>query len=88
MPEPETGSRLLIGSNFGRPDHPGWTANLRRHPDAEICWRGQDIAVRARELRGDEREKAWAAALRFWPHCAVYQARLERRIRIFRLERR
>ncbi|WP_206324388.1 nitroreductase/quinone reductase family protein [Streptomyces sp. HNM0574] len=88
MPERERDSWLLIGSNFGRPGHPAWTANLRHHPDAEISWRGRDIPVRARQLTGKEREEAWAAALKFWPPYAAYQARVEREIRLFRLERR
>ena len=87
MPE-EGGSWLLIGSNFGRPGHPAWTGNLLKHPDAEVSWRGADIAVRARLLTGEERERAWCAALAFWPPYAAYQARVEREIRLFRLERR
>ncbi|MEU1663424.1 nitroreductase family deazaflavin-dependent oxidoreductase [Streptomyces sparsogenes] len=86
MPEGD-GTWLLIGSNFGRPGHPAWTANLLAHPDAEISWKGRDIAVRARLLEGEEREEAWAAALRFWPPYAAYQSRVERRIRLFRVTR-
>lgn len=87
MPEgDDPGSWILIGSNFGRPGHPDWTANLLAHPDAEISWRRRDIAVRARLLRGAEREAAWAAVVKFWPPYARYQARVEREIRLFRLE--
>jgi hypothetical protein len=28
---------LLIGTNFGQPKHPGWTANLLAHPD-DATW--------------------------------------------------
>lgn len=87
MPE-EAGSWILIGSNFGRPGHPAWTANLLANPDADVSWQGKDIPVRARLLRGEEREKAWAAVLTFWPPYATYQSRVEREIRLFRLERR
>ncbi|MCX3059225.1 nitroreductase family deazaflavin-dependent oxidoreductase [Streptomyces beihaiensis] len=87
MPEGE-GRWLLVGSNFGRTGHPAWTANLLAHPDAEISWHGCDIPVTARLLTGEEREAAWRAALRFWPPYATYQARVEREIRLFRLERR
>ncbi|MEU9112025.1 nitroreductase family deazaflavin-dependent oxidoreductase [Streptomyces sp. NPDC048483] len=87
MPE-DGGSWLLIGSNFGRPGHPAWTGNLLKHPEAEVSWRGQDIPVRARLLTGVERERAWQAVLAFWPPYAAYQARVEREIRLFRLERR
>lgn len=88
MPEESSGTWLLIGSNFGRPGHPAWTANLRAHPEVSISWKGSEIPVRARMLSGEERAEAWASALRFWPPYATYQARVEREIRLFRLERR
>ncbi|WP_372344567.1 nitroreductase family deazaflavin-dependent oxidoreductase [Streptomyces sp. KL116D] len=88
MPEGERGTWLLVGSNFGRPGHPAWTANLLAHPDAEISWRGEDVPVTARLLNSGEREEAWAAALKFWPPYAAYQERIDREIRLFRLERR
>ncbi|GAA2449357.1 nitroreductase family deazaflavin-dependent oxidoreductase [Streptomyces mauvecolor] len=88
MPEEGSGTWILIGSNFGRDGHPAWTGNLLAHPDAEISWKGRDIAVRARLLRGEERAVAWRAALDFWPPYATYQSRIEREIRLFRLERR
>ncbi|MEW2396786.1 nitroreductase family deazaflavin-dependent oxidoreductase [Streptomyces sp. NPDC046862] len=92
MPEAASDGRptswLLVGSNFGRTDHPAWTANLLAHPDAEISWRGEDVAVTARLLEGEERTAAWKALLAFWPPYATYQGRVEREIRVFRIERR
>lgn len=92
MPESVVGGRpvswLLIGSNFGRTDHPAWTANLLAHPEAEISWKGEDIPVRARLLEGAERAAAWQELLAFWPPYATYQGRVEREIRVFRVERR
>ncbi|MFE3182603.1 nitroreductase family deazaflavin-dependent oxidoreductase [Streptomyces violascens] len=88
MPEDGSDTWILIGSNFGREGHPAWTGNLLAHPDAEISWKGRDIAVRARLLQGEERAEAWRAALNFWPPYATYQSRIEREIRLFRLERR
>ncbi|MGW1745695.1 nitroreductase family deazaflavin-dependent oxidoreductase [Streptomyces sp. NPDC002092] len=85
---PEEGGWLLIGSNFGRTDHPAWTHNLLAHPEAEISWKGQDIPVTARLLEGEERTAAWKALLAFWPPYATYQARVEREIRVFRVTRR
>ncbi|MFE7553359.1 nitroreductase family deazaflavin-dependent oxidoreductase [Streptomyces gardneri] len=87
MPEPD-GGWLLIGSNFGRPGHPAWTANLLAHPDVEVNWRGESIPVRAELLAGEARAAAWKAALEFWPPYATYQQRVEREIRLFRLTRR
>ncbi|NGO69141.1 nitroreductase/quinone reductase family protein [Streptomyces boncukensis] len=88
MPEREGGSWLVIGSNFGRQGHPAWTANLRHCPDAVISWNGTDIPVRACQLEGAERQEAWERLREFWPPYAAYQARVERQLRIFRLERR
>ncbi|MFF7215687.1 nitroreductase/quinone reductase family protein [Streptomyces sp. NPDC008238] len=84
MPE-EGGTFVLVGSNFGRTDHPAWTGNLLKHPDAEVNWRGRDLPVRAELLTGGEREAVWAALLEFWPPYATYARRVERRIRLFRL---
>ncbi|MYY06409.1 nitroreductase family deazaflavin-dependent oxidoreductase [Streptomyces sp. SID4913] len=83
------GGWVLVGSNFGRPGHPAWTANLLAHPEeAVVSWNGRDIPVRARLLAGEERAVVWKAALAFWPPYAAYQARIDREIRLFRLDRR
>ncbi|WLQ35559.1 nitroreductase family deazaflavin-dependent oxidoreductase [Streptomyces castrisilvae] len=83
------GGWVLVGSNFGRPGHPAWTANLMAHPEeAVVNWNGRDIPVRARLLAGEERAVVWKAALAFWPPYAAYQARIDREIRLFRLDRR
>jgi deazaflavin-dependent oxidoreductase (nitroreductase family) len=88
MPEDGGRSWILIGSNFGRTDHPAWTHNLLAHPDAEISFKGEDIPVRALLLQGEERAAVWKTALGFWPPYATYQARVEREIRLFRIVRR
>ncbi|MFJ6391337.1 nitroreductase/quinone reductase family protein [Streptomyces sp. NPDC091972] len=87
MPEDDGRTWILIGSNFGRPGHPAWTANLIAHPDAEVNWKGADIPVRATLLTGAERAAVWRTALAFWPPYATYQARVEREIRLFRITR-
>ncbi|MFF2957672.1 nitroreductase family deazaflavin-dependent oxidoreductase [Streptomyces sp. NPDC057963] len=82
-------SWILVGSNFGRTGHPAWTANLLAGPDkAVVNWQGRDIPVHATLLTGAERDAVWRTALTFWPPYATYQARVEREIRLFRLERR
>lgn len=79
------GSYLVVGSNFGRPDHPAWTGNLIARPQASVSFKGRDVPVTARLLEGAERDSAWAAAVALWPPYESYQARVERRIRLFRL---
>ncbi|WP_339129972.1 nitroreductase/quinone reductase family protein [Streptomyces sp. f51] len=79
---------ILVGSNFGRDDHPAWTANLLAGPEAVINWKGEDIPVTARLLTGEERAEVWRTVLAFWPPYATYQARVDREIRLFRIVRR
>ncbi|MFF3452287.1 nitroreductase/quinone reductase family protein [Streptomyces sp. NPDC002667] len=79
---------ILVGSNFGRDDHPAWTANLLAGPEAVINWKGEDIPVTARLLTGEERAAVWRTVLAFWPPYATYQARVDREIRLFRIVRR
>ncbi|MFJ1607783.1 nitroreductase family deazaflavin-dependent oxidoreductase [Streptomyces sp. NPDC088253] len=92
MPEGTEGQKgevswILVGSNFGRTDHPAWTANLLAHPDAVISRQGEDIPVTAQLLVGEERDAVWKAVLAFWPPYATYQARIDREIRLFRIVR-
>lgn len=76
---------VVIGSNWGRPDHPAWSANLLAHPDAVVTVAGKDIAVRAELATGPQRERLWGLALAVWPAYASYQRRAGRPIRVFRL---
>jgi deazaflavin-dependent oxidoreductase (nitroreductase family) len=81
------GSFLVVGSNFGRQHHPAWTANLLHDPSATVAFRGSTFAVRGRLLEGDERDQAWARLRVVWPAYDAYAERVDRELRIFRLER-
>lgn len=50
---------LATGSNYGRPSHPSWSANLIAHPECEVEFRGPRKRYQARLLGGDERAGAW-----------------------------
>ena len=84
----DDGTFVVVGSNFGREGHPAWTGNLLKDPDAEVARGGKVTPVRAELLEGEERARAWAAALARWPTFDRYQARVDREIRIFRLHPR
>jgi deazaflavin-dependent oxidoreductase (nitroreductase family) len=83
-PRPD-GSYLVCGSNWGRPAHPAWTANLLRHPEAEIVVNRRHIPVRAHLLEGAERQAAWPVLEAQWPSYREYERQAGRPIRIFRL---
>jgi deazaflavin-dependent oxidoreductase (nitroreductase family) len=85
---PEGGSLLLVASNFGKPGHPAWSANLMANPEATIHTRGHSFPVTTVLLTGTERDQAWATATEVWPAYHDYTARSGRELRIFRATRR
>jgi deazaflavin-dependent oxidoreductase (nitroreductase family) len=86
--KPLNGSWYVVGSNFGREDHPAWTANLSAHPDTEISFQARIIAVHAHLLTTEEKDEFLPHLLTFWPNYAVYAARSGRDLRVFRLDPR
>jgi deazaflavin-dependent oxidoreductase (nitroreductase family) len=83
-PRPD-GTYLVCGSNWGRPDHPAWTANLLAHPEAEIVVSRRHFPVRAQLLQDAERDAAWPVLEAQWPGYREYERRADRLLRIFRL---
>lgn len=85
----DDGSGLLaIGSNYGRPTHPAWSANLLAHPDCTVEFMGPPATYRAELLDGEARAAAWATAVDFYQGYESYRANCApREIRVFRLRR-
>jgi deazaflavin-dependent oxidoreductase (nitroreductase family) len=81
----ESGSLLVVGSNFGRERHPGWTANLLKNPEATVSFRGRRFPVTATLLTGDDRAKVWDLLLGNWPVYDRYTDKSGRELRVFRL---
>lgn len=77
---------MVIGSNWGRPDHPQWTANLLADPYATVTLHGRTVPVRAGLATGAERDRLWRLGLDVWPAYQTYARRAAGRdIRVFRL---
>ncbi|MGV7250828.1 nitroreductase family deazaflavin-dependent oxidoreductase [Mycobacterium kansasii] len=77
---------LAIGSNYGRANHPGWSANLLAHPECTVEFKGPPRRYRAELLTGDERARAWAIATDFYAGYERYRTKCApRQIRVFRL---
>ncbi|WP_297612796.1 nitroreductase family deazaflavin-dependent oxidoreductase [Nocardia sp.] len=79
---------LLIGSNWGRPEHPAWSANLKAAEQAELHVDGERFTVEVRWLTGADRCNAWQHATTFW-RGYVMEQRLagDRKFRLFELTR-
>jgi deazaflavin-dependent oxidoreductase (nitroreductase family) len=79
-------SMLVVGSNWGKPHHPAWTANLLKNPDIQVNVRGSVSDVRGTLLEGAEREAAWQKMVAAYPPFVDYLAKSGgRELRIFRL---
>ena len=77
---------LAIGSNYGRAQNPGWSANLLAHPECAVEFMGPAAQYRAELLTGEARAAAWATATDFYAGYERYRASCApREIRIFRL---
>jgi deazaflavin-dependent oxidoreductase (nitroreductase family) len=78
---------VIVASQGGAPDHPGWYKNLVKNPAAEVQIKGEKFAVRARDAEGDERERLWELMNGEWRHYDEYQTRTDRRIPVVVLDR-
>jgi deazaflavin-dependent oxidoreductase (nitroreductase family) len=80
---------LLVGSNWGRPEHPQWTANLNAATEVTIRSDGEEFPARVRQLSGAERKRAWERAVAYWPgYLMEQQLAGSRAFRLFELIRR
>jgi deazaflavin-dependent oxidoreductase (nitroreductase family) len=79
---------VIVASNGGARDHPGWYRNLVQNPEVEVQVLGDRFEALARTAAGDERARLWALAARQWPSYDEYQTRTVREIPVVVLERR
>jgi deazaflavin-dependent oxidoreductase (nitroreductase family) len=83
---PDDDGFVVIGSNFGRPDHPSWSANLLANPSAVVQVDGQTVRVTATYARGAERRRLLDLLVGYWPAYETYTTRAaNRELRVFRL---
>jgi deazaflavin-dependent oxidoreductase (nitroreductase family) len=78
---------VIVASQGGAPQHPGWYRNLVKTPEVEVQVEDDVFMARARTAEGAERERLWAKANEIWPHYAEYQQRTDRTIPVVVLER-
>jgi deazaflavin-dependent oxidoreductase (nitroreductase family) len=77
---------VAIGSNYGRPSHPAWSANLLAHPECTVEFIGPPKQYRAELISGEARAAAWANAVDYYAGFENYRINsAPREIRVFRL---
>jgi len=83
------GERLVvIGSNGGNHNAPGWAYNLKANPDAEAQIGGERRRVRARVAEGEERARLWRTMNDLYGGFEDYEENVTRDIAVFVLEPR
>jgi deazaflavin-dependent oxidoreductase (nitroreductase family) len=81
----DRGRFLVFASKAGSDRNPDWYHNLLAHPEARIEVGEATLPVRAVELRGTERDTAFAEQARRYPGFAGYQSKTERVIPVIAL---
>jgi deazaflavin-dependent oxidoreductase (nitroreductase family) len=78
------GEYALVASKGGAPSHPVWYHNLVANPDEVTIQDGPEpVAVRVRQVSGDERRQWWERAVAAYPPYADYQRKTDREIPVF-----
>jgi deazaflavin-dependent oxidoreductase (nitroreductase family) len=84
---PDGDGMILIASNFGRPRNPNWYFNVRANPRVEVVFDGERRQLLARELEGEERERAYGRGEEIYPGFIHYKRWAgDRVIPVLRLE--
>jgi deazaflavin-dependent oxidoreductase (nitroreductase family) len=78
---------VIVASNGGDPQHPGWYRNLEQDPDVGVQVLGEVFAAHARTVEGSERPRLCRLANTVWRHYDAYQQLTDRSIPLVRLER-
>ncbi|MFI6868210.1 nitroreductase family deazaflavin-dependent oxidoreductase [Nocardia sp. NPDC050406] len=79
---------MLVGSNWGSPEHPSWSANLRAADAATVHIRDERFQVAVAEITGVEWKLAWDHAVDYWPGYEIeHELSGHRKFRIFELRR-
>jgi deazaflavin-dependent oxidoreductase (nitroreductase family) len=83
---PDGGGYVVIASNFGGEQPPGWWMNLSAFPEAVVHVAGRSTAVRARALAGEERESMLVKAVSYNRQWRGYTRTVQRELPVVRLE--
>jgi deazaflavin-dependent oxidoreductase (nitroreductase family) len=84
---PDGDRYILIASNWGQKQHPGWYYNLRKEPACVATVKGEARRFRARQVEGEERQRCWERAAAAYGGFEAYRRRAGREIGVFVLER-
>ena len=84
----EDGDAFVVIASFGgQPEHPAWYLNLEANPSATVQVGGEEYAVRAETVEGDERERLWNQMTQGYASYDDYEKKTTRKIPVVALRR-
>jgi len=78
---------MVVASQGGAPQHPGWYLNLQSNPAAEVEIGGARFAVAGQRVPDDEKSGLWPRLVAIYPPYENYQRLTSRQIPVVRLSR-
>ena len=81
------GAYAAIASKGGAPEHPVWYHNFLAHPEVDLQDGPEKHTYRARVAEGEERAEWWERSVAQFAPYAEYEAKTDREIPVFVLER-
>lgn len=78
---------VIIASKAGAPDDPQWYRNMVANPAVKVEIGTESYAAAAREAKGDERDRLYAAQAATMPNFDEYAAKTTRTIPVIVLDR-
>src|SRR5262249_30871887 len=78
---------VLIASNSGSQEHPGWDRDIEKKPEVELQVKDEVFPARVRTVTGEERERLWKKMQQVWPPYDDYATKTSREIPVMVLER-
>ncbi len=79
---------VVVASQGGAPQHPGWYFNLVADPTAEVQVGHRRFPVAARTVSAEEKAVLWPRLVAIYPPYEAYQQRTTRSIPVMRLSPR
>jgi deazaflavin-dependent oxidoreductase (nitroreductase family) len=78
---------VIIASKGGAPENPSWYHNLVAHPEVTVEIGSEKFKAKAREVKGEERDRLFNAQAKIMPQFNEYQKKTSRKIPVIVLER-
>ena len=75
---PDGDKSILVASNFGQANNPGWYYNLRTNPTDWVTYGGKSRFYQAYEASGEELDRYWDLAISTFSGYLLYQKRANR----------